>query len=436
MSLRWSSLHAALGLLPQPLQWEHIDQLVRRQVAEDADLDWKRALPIGDSRALDEFAKDVAAMANSGGGCLVFGVAEQRGRGTAAEIAPVDVSESVQQRLRAGAASRIRPLVGGIDFTVLRAASSDSLGVLIVSIASSPDAPHSLEAEGRLGIPYRHGRTTRWMNERELERAYEQRFRGREQMEDHLESLQTHLLDQIDRTDGPWFMAVATPTTPMQPVRPLPAEHASTAMRTSLTTIREIVGTGDGGSVFIRDLGDAGHNPRTGLRRWLFYRRSTDDPNDASHLIHVEIHHDGTVAFAVDATSWGRPRESVQDRHPIYVGAVEQFAAELAALVAAAASVVGTTSSYLVRVDIPASDDLPLAGVDQIRAGHFEFSELEQPRWTRSVRHFLPVLATWSSDAEAMPRHAAELALDVLNQFGFNTLRRLAYRHAEDRAGD
>lgn len=112
MSLRWSPLHAALGLLPQPLEWGHIEQLVERQVPEDTALDWKRAVPVGDAQALDEFAKDVAALANSGGGCLVFGVAEQRGRGTAAAISPVDVSEGVQQRLRAAAASRIRPLVG------------------------------------------------------------------------------------------------------------------------------------------------------------------------------------------------------------------------------------------------------------------------------------------------------------------------------------
>lgn len=268
------------------------------------------------------------------------------------------------------------------------------------------------------------------MNERELERAYEQRFRGREQLEDRLDSLQAHLLDQLDRADGPWFTAVAAPTTPRQPVRPLPAEDATTIMETSLTHVQQVLGNGNGGSVFIRELNDAGRNPRAGLRRWVFYRRRSDDPNDASHLIHVELHHDGTVAFAVDATDWGRLRDSVQDRHPIYVRAVEQFAAELTALVTAAGPVVGTTN-YIVRVDIPPTDDLPLAAVDQIRVGNFESSELEQPSWTRSVRRFLPVLATWSPTAEAMPQHAAELALDVLNQFGFNTLRKLAAPPAE-----
>lgn len=423
MTLRWSPIHSALGLLPQPLVWEHIEQLVEREIAEDAALDWKRALPGSESKALDGFAKDVAAMANSVGGCLVFGVEEQRHRGTAAQITPVDVSERVQQRLRAAAATRVRPLVASLDFTVLRADPSDASGVLVVTIAASPDAPHSIEADDRLGIPYRHGSTTRWMNERELERAYERRFRGHERVEDRLKSLQAHLLDQLDRSNGPWLIAVGTPTSPMQPQRPLPAVQAATILETSLTLIPRILTSG--GALLIRELNGDGMNPRAGLRRWVFYRRGSDDPNDVSHLIHIELHHDGTLAFAVEATSWGRLREKVQDRHPIYVGGVEQFAAELAALVAAAATVVGVSTDYLIRADIPSTDDLPLAGYDQIRLGGLELSDLEQPGWTRSIRHFVPVLTTWTAVVDAAPEHAAELARDMLNQFGFNTLRRL-----------
>jgi predicted HTH transcriptional regulator len=53
-----------------------IDNAVDQRLAETDDLDWKRALsPAKDLQSTD-FPKDVAAMANSGGGTIVYGVEE------------------------------------------------------------------------------------------------------------------------------------------------------------------------------------------------------------------------------------------------------------------------------------------------------------------------------------------------------------------------
>jgi hypothetical protein len=52
------------------------DQDRHADVAEDAELDWKGERRT-DEHAKDELAKDVAAMANSGGGVVVFGVGEE-----------------------------------------------------------------------------------------------------------------------------------------------------------------------------------------------------------------------------------------------------------------------------------------------------------------------------------------------------------------------
>jgi hypothetical protein len=65
-----------LGRDPGPLTDEMIDEAVAQGIAETDDLDWKTRLP--PTRGLNEsdFPKDIAAMANSGGGVIVYGITE------------------------------------------------------------------------------------------------------------------------------------------------------------------------------------------------------------------------------------------------------------------------------------------------------------------------------------------------------------------------
>jgi hypothetical protein len=49
-------------------------------MAEADDLDWKQALPPEVEKKRREFAKDVAAMANTRGGLIVYGVREENER--------------------------------------------------------------------------------------------------------------------------------------------------------------------------------------------------------------------------------------------------------------------------------------------------------------------------------------------------------------------
>lgn len=87
MPIRWSRIHSELGLQLIPLTYEMIGAAVAARIREAADLDWKGALisaeevsSPGKQKALDdrrkEFAKDVAAMANTQGGLIVYGVTD------------------------------------------------------------------------------------------------------------------------------------------------------------------------------------------------------------------------------------------------------------------------------------------------------------------------------------------------------------------------
>jgi hypothetical protein len=101
-------LHAALGQTGTELTFELVEEACTSRTAESDQLDWKRDLPLptGETtheRARDqtlELAKDLAAMANSRGGMLVYGVRDEGDR--AAEIVGVpDPSDGViEKRIR------------------------------------------------------------------------------------------------------------------------------------------------------------------------------------------------------------------------------------------------------------------------------------------------------------------------------------------------
>ena len=76
----FTPIHRALGLEPGDLTLELIEKAIEAGLEETSDLDWKKD-PYNPLKPawFDEVAKDIAAMANSGGGWIVFGVAEEEG---------------------------------------------------------------------------------------------------------------------------------------------------------------------------------------------------------------------------------------------------------------------------------------------------------------------------------------------------------------------
>lgn len=113
----FTPIHQSLGLEPGELSIELIERAVEGKVQETASLDWKGELY--DSRKPgwdDEAAKDIAAMANSGGGWLVFGVAEDKETGAASAFKPISWNANEHQRILRIAYSRIGPPVLGLEF--------------------------------------------------------------------------------------------------------------------------------------------------------------------------------------------------------------------------------------------------------------------------------------------------------------------------------
>ena len=185
------------------------EDAVSERVRETDQLDWKGALPTK-AESL-EFAKDVAAMANSGGGMVVvYGIYEDETTSAAREITGVEGwGDREQRRLRAVAYSSIRPPVHGLTFEAVL--SGDRLIAAGFRVPSSPDTPHLVWSGGNFSAPIRYGAATAYMTERQLEQNYECASTS-------AKVLDAELNNRLDR--AVWFTAAAIPRTEAKPAWP------------------------------------------------------------------------------------------------------------------------------------------------------------------------------------------------------------------------
>jgi predicted HTH transcriptional regulator len=80
--MQFTPLHRLLGRAPAPLSDEMIDEAVSQGIAETDDLDWKFKRPPAKGKTETDYPKDIAAMANSGGGMIVYGITEKDKKAT------------------------------------------------------------------------------------------------------------------------------------------------------------------------------------------------------------------------------------------------------------------------------------------------------------------------------------------------------------------
>ena len=170
--MTFTALHRALGLGPAPLTDELLDEAVANGVTETSDLDWKSALPKAKDLSQSDFPKDVAAMANSGGGVIIFGVRESQ-KAAVERVNAGEFNEGYERSLLSAAITAISPPVFGL--TVHQLGSGDKLAI-VVEVPASLDGPHLIYRNHYFGAPMRNGSDTVWMKERQIEAMYRARF--------------------------------------------------------------------------------------------------------------------------------------------------------------------------------------------------------------------------------------------------------------------
>ena len=406
----YTSMHRALGHAPSELTYELLEACVAARVPESASLDWKQTLPFDENegRWQDEWAKDVAAMANSGGGCIVYGVAEESTDDDGAQVAMrmVDVGpfdrDDVEKRLRQSAAAQVHPPVARLQMIPVTSPDG-SRRALVVRVPDSPDVPHLLRVgKEAFKAPYRYGPLTEWMSDRALEDAYRRRFRRGAALDELLtrryaaaERQARHRFHQAPR----WFVGAGVPVD-AQPELELSHKQAADRLRVAHDLYREI--HGHPVDTVVYDLSTV-----PGLRRL------TSGGGDGDG-VQTDLHFDGSVTVVEQLRD---PEVSGFAGLAVPTDELESSVLRLVASIAAAARATGDRSVYAVSVGIawtqPADTPLHLARPHPVITGTYQIQGrplYEVETSTREVRA--------DDDVAGLRAAAQSLSLDLLRQGG------------------
>lgn len=414
--MEFTALHRALGLPPGPISNDMLDQAIEQGVRETDDLDWKARLPDSGSLSAGDFPKDIAAMANSGGGIIVYGVKES-GKAATERVDVTDFGERRESGLRAVAVSAISPPVFGLRIYELGEEPNRAVAVVI---PATEDGPHLVYRNDLFGAPVRNDADTAWMKERQIETMYRARFEARRAAGDDLQGLYQEAKDVVAPDVGhrAWFVGVARPRTLATPlIRPTRQQATDTLNKVRQLAPR-IAANGRGGLHPLESL-DV-YNPRPGLRRWDI---EMEDKSGAAnwHETHASIHDNGVVMFTAalgahrdETGGWAMP-------WVVNTLTLECAMADILALVREHGRTVGA-SEYDVRIRVEYEDD-------QVNPLTFDMpSSGGGSTWSNQVSRYAPITAMIQADAEAndFQRFAYEFVTDAVNQAGSREPRLVA----------
>lgn len=282
--MTFTPLHRLLGRPPGPLDDELLAAAVSAGISETDDLDWKSELPPAKGLPQTDYPKDIAALANSGGGMIVYGVEEQQKAATARHHVG-EFTESHERSLHSAAVTAITPPVFGLEIHQL---GTDPRAVAVL-VPASVDGPHMIYRNDYFGAPLRNNADTVWMKERQIEAAYRARFDEQRRSSEALTSLYTEIGAGRRTADRAWLIAVASPRVPSALNRPTKDEARAIFSRAS--EITQSFGWTDG----VHPLHNVDSvNPRPGLRRWVALPLHPGDWREAQ----ATVHRNGAVTLA------------------------------------------------------------------------------------------------------------------------------------------
>lgn len=377
----WTPLHAALGEIENELTFDIVKRAVAEGVEEQANLDWKTNLPLTatETQARQgqgmELAKDIAAMANSGGGVIVYGVKEREGNTSAAgEIKPVGaIGETDLRNIRQVANSLIYPPVTGLDLIRLAPEEDAESGVLVAIVNPSLDVPHLLHQKGNhewFQAPWRDGPETRRMTERQLADAYRQREQGRQQQDASFEKHYDDFVQTLGAMPGSigpkWVIGVAQPIQPRMDDRRLSSLGTRRFVDKSRTYFEES---------WISPLYEViDANVRTGLRRYIL---SSSRPVDSKSIkSRVELHGNGSISLALTRDGFLGPNDLQSGQ--VSTVDIERVTMNLIAMILNATETGSVVSDHRVRIGVAPNTQI-FRHPDPVLAGlHQPFDESQR----------------------------------------------------------
>ena len=134
--MTFTALHRYLGDSPGPLVDGMIDRAINQRLRETNDLEWKSELPPLGAITNSDFPKDVAAMANAGGGTLVFGITEAEKAATGRKDTG-ELKEIYERAVRSAAVTAISPPIFGLEIVQLGEPGNRCVVIVIRRVSTS-----------------------------------------------------------------------------------------------------------------------------------------------------------------------------------------------------------------------------------------------------------------------------------------------------------
>lgn len=211
----FTPIHRALGLEPGDLTLELIEKAIEAGLEETADFDMKRVVPnLKEDKSKQEIAKDIAAMANSGGGWIIYGVGEGASD-IAGSIHPCEWTATEEQQMLNIAYTKIDPPVVGLEFNKISCGENSDKKLVLMHIPDSVDAPHFARAEkNNFSAPRRNGPHTKPMTYRDIERGFRERFQRGAEQEKTLQDYFEQAAEALNPEQGVFLAIAAVPVSP------------------------------------------------------------------------------------------------------------------------------------------------------------------------------------------------------------------------------
>jgi hypothetical protein len=411
--MSFTALYRAVGAAPGPLTGSLLDAAVAAGVVETSDLDWKSELPPAKGLTQTDFPKDVAAMANSGGGVIVYGVRESQKAATE-RVDVGEIAETYERALRSAAITAISPPVFGLNVHCL---GTDGSRAVIVEVPASVDGPHLIYRNEYFGAPVRNDSDTAWMKERQIEAMYRARFDQRRHATEVLDSLFTDASAGRDTDMRAWLIAVAHPRIPR--VRDRLSREAARAVLSKAAELA-LSYAGHGGIHPLESMDRL--NPRPGLRRWVAVNTATGEGSMWKEAW-ASIHWDGSVTLAAAAGGHRLSRDEHLEGWQVESSAIECAIADLMALIRATAEATDN-DEYEVRVGINWAGGIywsgrqPLTILTKDNLG-YAYEGVSTP-----LHSYTPVETTVNAVESDLDYywHVHDLAQDCVNQGGVSNV--------------
>lgn len=212
VALRSRRLEQIFGSPLGDVTHKQLRELVVNGVTEAYDLDFKGELYGHGDKDKRALAGDVAAMANTVGGVIVLGIAEDD-QARAGDAPGVAISDQEINRIHQTVASGVNPLPR-FDVRSVEDSDNPGHGFLIIAVPRSVMSPHAVLINDALRYPRRNGTTTDYLSEAEVAEAYRARFAGFASRQDEAEHVQADFVQRLDDTSQAFVVVTLVPDLP------------------------------------------------------------------------------------------------------------------------------------------------------------------------------------------------------------------------------